>query len=340
MPPLLSVLNWVDFRDDKSFDNQMNRLVDLIGGRLVVRPAVSSAVAQSVSQPRPVLTGPDERKEELLSNLFPLMEYPETIWSAVSKYPTKGQIWPKIGYSEKLSFMLKGDRLYTLTNLREDSSFKPVIDDESLEEVPLSSWLQDTTKKSWVIEVLNAALRSYCWGLGVSFDNDHKRFYYRLGVAEQKFVQWHTGSGFSRRLAYKTYRDKSGRVRYIAHQAASMSFTFLGRTAIYLSIVPAWYFTEDGQKSVSKLRASQLSTQFMHEEYNLQFLNRVRFWVYTLSKGYPDISIVLSNAPPIVVDIIPVKIDLEAGISQDIHPVQKMVGVFRSRTQEQRKRPK
>jgi hypothetical protein len=337
LPPLLSVLNWVDFREDKSYDSQLNRLVDLIGGRLHVRPAIPPVVAESISQARPVLIGPDESREHLLSNLFPVIKYPETIWSAVSKYPTKGQIWPKIGYSERLSFMLKGDRLYTFTNLREDDSFNQAIEDDSVQEVPISSWLQDSTKNNWVIEALNAALRSYCWGLEISFDNDHKRFYYRVGDADQKFVQWHTGSGFSRRLAYKTYRDKGGRIRYVAHQAASMSFTFLGRTTICLSILPTWYFTEDGQKSVSKLRTTQLSTQFMHEEYNLQFLNRVRFWVYTLSKGYPDISILLSNAQPILVDIAPVTTDLDAGISQDVQPVQKMVGVFRRRTQEQRK---
>jgi hypothetical protein len=333
LPPLLSVLNWVDLRDDRNYDGQVTRLADIISGRLSVRPAIPQAVAQ----PRPVLSGPDECKEQLLSNLFPVIKYPETIWRAVSKYPTKDQIWPLVGYSDKISFMLKENYLYTLTNLDEDTSFNPVIERGTVDQVSLSDWLQDSTKKSWVIETLNGALRSYCWGIGVSFDSNHKRFYFRVENGDQKSVQWHTGSGFSRRIAYKTYRDRGGRIRYIAHQAASMGFSFIGKASTCLSILPTWFFTEDGRKGLSRLRTTQLSTQFMHEEYNLQLLSRVRFWLYTLSRGYPHITITLENAPPIVVDISPLTTELDVGISQDAQSVERMVGVFRNGVQDPRK---
>lgn len=72
---------------------------------------------QTVSE-RLIQTGkPYEVEEQLLSNLFPLMDYPKTIWAAYTNLRRKAEVFRKFDESPAPAFILKEGRLLSFQNL-------------------------------------------------------------------------------------------------------------------------------------------------------------------------------------------------------------------------------
>jgi hypothetical protein len=106
LPASLRIRNWIDFRDDARFEEAFVELVRGLRGEKIPRgkgsllPTVPET--KLPSDPAPVVitssVGADRVQERLVSNLMPVVELPQTVFSAETPLRSKADI---PGYSDK-----------------------------------------------------------------------------------------------------------------------------------------------------------------------------------------------------------------------------------------------
>jgi hypothetical protein len=107
-------------------------------------------------EPAPVVitssVGADRTQERLVSNLLPVVELPQTVFSAETPLRSKADIHQ---YSDKVShpaFVLREGRLWTIVNLRENGeSFGTSVQPTTIREDAFESWLSDADHARWAV---------------------------------------------------------------------------------------------------------------------------------------------------------------------------------------------
>ncbi len=127
LPASLRIRNWIDFRDEGRFEESFAELVRVLRGEKAPRGRGSLLPTVPETKlpydPAPVVitssVGADRIQERLVSNLLPVVELPQTVFSAETPLRSKTDIQQ---YSDKVShpaFLLREGRLWTFVNLRE-----------------------------------------------------------------------------------------------------------------------------------------------------------------------------------------------------------------------------
>lgn len=131
-------------------------------------------------------TEPDHVEETLWSNLFPVTDIPDSIYSADTKYREALDIYGKIE-SELISkdqkirvppFFLEDGRLYSFSEFDEINPLSLCISSRP-ETIQTKQWLDDNTKHQKLVKLLNFNLKDLCRRRGFFHDQKRNRFYVR-----------------------------------------------------------------------------------------------------------------------------------------------------------------
>jgi len=250
------------------------------------------AVGAPVEFEPPEPTTASEVEEQLLSNLFPVKKYPTTIFVSPTNIGSAKEAYKELGLKIKeLPFLPKNKKLYTFDDLKQPSSpFLPIIATKQITEEKVSDWIQDSTKRNDLIYLLNLALKKYCESRGLHYNKKHRRFVCPLEDGRTRFFAWKAGTKHVTRKIATCIKGEEGNILYCKHYAANLRFMFLDYD-LFLKISPTMTFTYDGSRSIRSPKLASLMSRYLSKQYNIQYLNLVRFWGKFLSKLDVAISI-------------------------------------------------
>jgi len=265
----------------------------------------------------PEIPKADKVQEKLVSNLFPVKEYPSIIYSGSTNLRKESEVFDILGRRVvNYLFILKRKRLYTFENLKNcENPFLSIIKGEVQEE-PFSEWMQSKEKRYDVVRLLNLALRIYCLNkLNLNYDKKHRRFICPLKDGKDNVFRWRAGEKFVDRTIAKVFYSKKGKPLFCRHYSAELRFMFInGR--LFLKIEPTIVFTRDGYRPFHSEKMAYLMSRWLSKQYNDQYLKLVRFWAKYLSKLDIVITIPVGEQK-IIIDTIPVVTRINVGILKE-----------------------
>lgn len=272
--------------------------------------------AQTELEP-PKPTSVDEIEESLLSNLFPVKNYPETIFVSPTAVKTDGEVFKKLGDKiQEIPFMIKNKTLYTFDNLKVSSSpFFPIILENDVNEEKVHDWIQDDIKRNDLIRLFNLSLKKYCESRELWYDKKHYRFVCLLKEGRTRTFKWRPETKYAIREIATCIKEQEGKILYCKHYAANLRFMFLDDN-IYLKISPTMTFTYDGFRPIRSRKLASLMSRYLSKQYNSQYLDLVRFWSKFLSKLDVTISIPLGKEH-IKVESEPIGSQILVGIKEE-----------------------
>lgn len=235
----------------------------------------------------------DKIEEHLLSNLFPVKEYPPTIFSSPTTVRRVADVYAKLGPDiAEHAFLSKNKRLYVFDNLRDPSShFLSIIDPSQVTEDQSSEWFHDSVKRNDLIYLLNLVLEKYCTRKrDMYYDRYHDRFVCLLQDGKDNIFRWRAGSKHVQRRLARRVCGKDRNLLFCIHYAASLKFISING-GLFLKIEPTKTFTSDGFNPIRIERLASLMGRYLSKEYNSAYLSLVRFWAKYLSRLDVDIRI-------------------------------------------------
>jgi hypothetical protein len=136
LPASLRVRNWIDFRDEKRFEEAFAELVRVLRGEQIFRgrgsllPTVPEV--RLPYEPAPVVitssVGADRVDEQVVSNLFPVLELADSIFSAETPLREKSDIQRYSADQSHPPFVLREQRLWTFLDLVKGANSGAVFD--------------------------------------------------------------------------------------------------------------------------------------------------------------------------------------------------------------------
>jgi hypothetical protein len=195
---------------------------------------------------------PPAKKEELLSNLLPVVDYPTHLWVApalVAGMWDVEDILREAGIG--VECFLRGGQLYSFRPLNEPA-WADICDVETAERFESVEWAgsDDPVKQHEFAELLRRALGEKVRDR-IEYDRREKVFYFRAST-DLADVRLQSG-----RRVFHVYRKRDGTIRYCRHLGFRAQFLSLDDTW-YLEINPRYRFTRDGFK-VSKFQGEYAS---------------------------------------------------------------------------------
>jgi len=242
-------------------------------------------------------------EEPVVSNLLPVAETPRCIFSAESRLQTEKEIVEVCGGAEPLPFLLKDSTIYTLLPLAGDSVFARALKARSVPiQEPFTTWLSDTDRSKWAIEILDRSLRRHAWKRGLRYDEDHSLFYFSR--SKPKKLWWETAGKIALREVtaplMKSYRIEDGRAvefqRGWKHEAIRAGFVQTGGQ-LFLQLDPAWFLTElDGKTPATQQPVAPLDS-IRADRNGANFSRALRFWSAIFAKSHRELRIETCAGP-------------------------------------------
>jgi len=259
----------------------------------------------------------DRIPEVLLSNLFPLIELPSTVFSSPTYVRTESEVFGILKNTKIPPFILKRKKIYTFDNLSlSKSPFLPIIFKNNVSKEKIDEWIKNKDKRNDLIRLLNLSLRNYLLERPyITYDRKHRRFICLLKEGKNHYFSWRARERFSRKALAKKVYGKNKQLLYCMHQAASLRFIFID-DKIFLKIEPTVVFTEDGSKPFRYEKIASLMSRWIPKQFNEVYLNLVRFWAKYLSKLGTMITIPTGNQR-IIISSEPAITKINVGISRE-----------------------
>jgi len=171
LPAPFRALNWVDFRRDHEFRKSFQRLIRRVRGLPPDRGKKRRPLASLPSRPLPLpddrpSAAPDPINDLILSNLLPVSDFPETIWSAPTTARLPKDVWSNI--ENPPGYLLRDERLYSFSDLSNQKNlFRPIITASEVRGEPLDLWRKVPSRWAWFIELLNRCMGRYLGSMGI-----------------------------------------------------------------------------------------------------------------------------------------------------------------------------
>jgi len=294
-------------------------VIDLINHVQKYGKVIGKQIEFQPKEPRSV----DKLKEQLLSNLFPVIKFPSSIFSSPTDVRKVAEVFKRLGPAiADHPFLPKNKRLYTFDNLRNPSSlFSPIISKNDITEEQTSEWLRDSDERNDLMYLFHLSLEKYCKKRGLYFDKKHDRFVCQLKDEKDDTFTWRAGSKIVSRKVAKRVFGKSGNHLYCTHYAADLKFMFID-DKLFLKIEPTITFTSDGYHPIRIEKLASLMSRYLSKQYNNTYLSLVRFWAKYLSKLDVTISIP-AGEPVIEVSVNPIATPVSVGIVNETVPAAK-----------------
>jgi len=276
-----------------------------------------SLVIPKIGFKPPEIPKADKVQEKLVSNLFPVKEYPSLIYSCPTSFRRESEVLDILGRKvANYPFILKRKRLYTFANLKNsENPFLSIIQGE-VEEESILEWVQSKEKRYEVIRLLNLALRIYCLSrLNLNYDKKHRRFFCPLKDGKDNVFRWRAEEKFVDRTVAKIFYSEKGKPLLCRHYSAELRFMFIN-DELFLKIEPTIVFTRDGYRPFHSEKMAYFMSRWLSRQYNDQYLKLVRFWAKYLSKLDVVITIPVGEQK-IIIDTIPAMTRINVGILRE-----------------------
>ncbi len=285
-PPLLSVLKWCDLRGS---GRRHERQLALLGARIqsLLGEGNGRATAQTptkllervVAHSTPPFAGPDPRDEQLISNLVRLSSKPNRVWCA-SLLDEYSVFIKRLTRENRAPFIHRENRLWSFTDLSASGRFFKGLVDHGTAEPFTGEELENSPERAgYVIQLLNASVRSHCLQRALAYDQRSDRYYFRSEKdGSEKRRLWKVGRRtYSRKVAFPIRRP-DGSIKNWIHLACGIRF-LRSDTGYVLKLEPGYFFTWDGQRPVPSKIVGPWSTRLKSDEYNRQVFTHFRFWL-------------------------------------------------------------
>jgi hypothetical protein len=281
-------------------------------------------------------TKPDNVEETLWSNLFPVTDIPDTIYSAETKYREALGIYAKIE-SEPISkdqkirvppFFLEDGRLYSFSEFDEINPLSLCISSNP-ETTQTKRWLDDDTKHQKLVKLLNFNLKDLCRRRGFFHDQKRDRFYVRYTGGVVPEITWKPYKSTStRQLVYPRLSKTDGSLLYCEHFAGRLRFIILGE-GIYLIIEPIRVLTIDGERPLDQNRNLRISTKKNFHYHNNNYLYDMKLWLHILGGNRQEMHLGY-DAGKITVSLLSINSKVNFGIIDDQHTSQDFLDSLKS----------
>jgi hypothetical protein len=184
---------------------------------------------------------PPACREELVSNLLEVSDYPSHVWVAPA---TQTAMWVVEDVLRKagvgVECFVRGGQLYSLRSF-DDPVWSEVCEVEAAERHDSDDWASsdDPVKQHEFAELLRRALGEKVREQ-IEYDHKEKLFYFRAG---ENLDDVRIGS----RRVFRAYRRKDGQIKFCRHSGFRARFLRLEATW-YVELNPRYRFTADGQR--------------------------------------------------------------------------------------------
>ncbi len=266
-----------DKTEDLLFEQSASRLRSIVFGDKV--------------PPRLLLSG--KKRERLRSNLLPVLQNLEFVYSLPTTCREKYEVRLLLASQPKPPFILKENRIWTPSFLpSQDCPLRVACEtDEEVRITAVSEWVEDSSRELWLVELLNSCLQKHCARLGLVYDKKHSRFYCLPKDGKEWWFSYASIQNTARRRpVFPSFRRLTGELRCWIHQSAKLRFERLG-PQWFLKVIPGYVFTHDGETFLDASEVGRVATGKKARERNLVVLRHLLFWREFLSAGNGAITI-------------------------------------------------
>lgn len=312
IPPMVRQGEWFDFRNANYLEESLSDLLAFLKGNSspvgeVSSPAnVSRADTANVSAAIEGLNslGVCAAGERVLSNLFPVVEFPKFVYSVETRFRNEAELTEVCAVKGPLPFLLKGAKLYTIEPPSQNSAFAPAVSNwETCQQENFGMWLSTRDRADWAIELLNNLFRHHAWKRGLRYDRSTDQYYFPR--TKPKSIWWETGGRTVSREVTAPHmgwigleNEARAEVQYgWKHRGIRAGFVQISGN-LFLNLEPSWLLTElDGKTPATTHPVGPVFSGSQQPERNGQFLRSLRFWSAVLAKGHHEIRINTGQAP-------------------------------------------
>ena len=281
-------------------------------------------------------TIPDSSEERLWSNLFPVKEIPDYIYSATTNYHNPLDIYQKI--SKEMSalgrensyvpaFLVSGKKIFSFSPI---NKYNPLIYcvNHVHDPIRIWDWLRYSEKHIELTKLLNYSLKDHCRRRNFTYDRKQNRFYIKYQNGKIPEILWKPYKKFSNRKLINQKKNKENKIVYYEHFAAKMRFKILGK-GIFLNIEPTRVLTEDGVNSLDQKRNVRITTRKNSLYHNNHYLYDLKLILHILARNKNEIHIGRQDSR-ITVDLQPLGDTVDFGIINDQHTKEDFLDSLQS----------
>jgi len=235
----------------------------------------------------------EDSQELMLSNWFPVVSLPQTIYSAPTVYRIVKDI--AIQLEDYYAFIIKEEKIYTFSDLRNpDCELRDFCDySDDVLEIQQASEID----KTYYAELLNRLLIANALYNGLQIVDE--RFTFPLKVLDNpettrfEYMPLKREKEISR---FKIYITKTGDIIEYKHMAARLTFFQLG-TKWFLQIEPDWHFSYQGGTPKTKREIGIRITKEKAGMFNEHYLYLLHAWKQFLSNSSESIVLFCDDLP-------------------------------------------
>jgi Domain of unknown function (DUF4365) len=210
--------------------------------------AAAALAAVAIPRTAGLAIPPPARAEDLLSNLLPVIDHPQSLWVAPALMSEMWEVEDVLRDAGiGVECFVRGGQLYSFRQL-DEPEWGQLCDTAAAERFESSEWADsdDPVRQHEFAELLRRALGEKVRE-SMDYDRREKLFYFR---APDDLSDVHLPSG---RRVFGAYRKRDGGIRFYRHLGFRVQFLRLDGEW-YLELNPDYRFTHDGHV-VSKFQA-------------------------------------------------------------------------------------
>jgi len=300
--------------------NKSNDIVDL--------PLTTIELLQNKAKPYAI-------QEPVWSNLFPVTEMPDIIYSSDTSFRYATEIYDAIRtfYDEKgyevpdlPTFLLKEGKIYSFEKLNDKNNPLSLLSFSNKEE-NTADWIADDKKRNYLTEYLNLLLKKWCRRKGFAYDKKRQRFYAFYNGGSIPEMRWKPAKRESTRPLVYIHKNNDF-IRFYEHFGGKLRFVELGNQ-FYLLIEPVRVLTADGRTPVDHGSSTRFHTKKNTQYHNNNYLYDVKFWLFLLSGNRQEI-LLNSVHNSVVVSVKPLMAESSKGILEDSNVDQDFLDELKS----------
>lgn len=268
---------------------------------------------------------PDVIEETLWFNLFPVVELPDFIYVADTKYRYAEEIFTDIdkksqtsgvNYAMIPSFRLVEKKIYSFSPFREDNplTFCAISVNKP---IPTKEWLADEAKQQNFVMLLNQNLKDLCRRKRFYHDRKRDRYFMKYSGGIFPEITWKPYKSTSTRSLIGAKVNNDGKLRHYEHFGGRLRFVILGN-GVYLLIEPIRVLTIDGENPLDQKSNVRISTRKNVFYHNNNYLYDVKLWLHILAGNRQEIHLG-DNTGKIIVSISSLNAKVNFGILDDQH---------------------
>jgi hypothetical protein len=235
----------------------------------------------------------ENSQEEVISNWFPVISLPETIYIAPASYQKHKDIDNQLNYP--YTFIVKERMIYTFSNLNNpDCELREFCDfSDDVLEIKTASEIDP----NFYMELLNRLLVVYAEHNMMIVDND--RFYFSAKVMKDAATEKFDIKPLRREKEtsrVKVYINKVGNIIEYKHMAVRLML-FKPNTQWFLQVEPDWYFSYPRDTSKTRKDIGVRITKEKAGTYNEQYLYLLHAWKQYLARNTDTIVLASDHLP-------------------------------------------